>query len=212
MKPGPKPKYMPGDVCGKWTILSHHKGSLYLCRCACGARKLVSTPTLKRTLQSGGGCIECCTWGTTHGGSRTYLFVIWSNMKARCYYKRDPFYHAYGGRGISVFSAWISDFSLFKKYILETLGDRPKGCTLDRIDNSGNYEPGNLRWASTKQQARNRHNNVIIDIDGRSVTIAEASEITGIGRGTIEQRLKRGWSLDVALSRRPSFARLENTR
>lgn len=92
---------------------------------------------------------------------------IWQGMKQRCHNSSSPKYYRYGARGISVHPPWLDDYPAFETWILENLGPRPEGTSLDRIDNDGNYEPGNLQWASAKDQAYNRN------AQGKSVEIIE---------------------------------------
>lgn len=116
-------------------------------------------------------------------------------MRSRCNSERNPFYSRYGGRGISVCSRW-SDFEVF----LADMGDRPRGMSLDRINNDGNYEPSNCRWATPSQQGRNKRGNAIVEFNGRSVTIAELSEMSSIPYGLLYDRIFRsGWTVDKAL-------------
>ncbi|MBQ7705889.1 MAG: hypothetical protein IJT73_10795 [Selenomonadaceae bacterium] len=98
----------------------------------------------------------------------------------------------YGGRGITVYPAWIDDFQAFYDYVskLEHFGET--GYTLDRIDNDGNYEPDNLRWADAKTQQRNTRKNVFVEYQGQKMTLTEASEKSGINLKTLKDRLKRG--------------------
>jgi hypothetical protein len=95
--------------------------------------------------------------GLTSRGGAHHLYTAWKGVKRRCYDKQGNSYELYGGRGIRMHDQWISDPAAFASYILTALGDRPT-CqhTLDRIDNNGNYVPGNLRWATKKQQIENR--------------------------------------------------------
>jgi hypothetical protein len=91
------------------------------------------------------------------GLSQHKLHSVWANMIQRCEHPRDPSFRNYGGRGITVCPRWHS-FPVFLEDILGAIGQRPAGMTLDRVRNDGNYEPGNVRWATHKQQANNRRN------------------------------------------------------
>lgn len=90
-----------------------------------------------------------------------YLYATWIRMKNRCHNPKDSSYHKYGARGIKVYPEWLGTQGLqkFVTYIIQELGDRPKGTTLDRIDPLSGYEPGNLRWATASQQCLNRQSN-----------------------------------------------------
>lgn len=89
------------------------------------------------------------------GVSRHPLYQMWAGMVGRCTCPTKTGWHRYGGRGITVCDAW-RDFSVFLDDITTAIGPRPDGKSLDRIDNDGNYEPGNVRWATRKEQARNK--------------------------------------------------------
>jgi len=103
-------------------------------------------------------------------------------MKTRCSNKNHIAYDSYGGRGIKVCERW-SDFKNF----VDDMGEKPVGLSLDRIDTNGNYEPGNCRWATAKEQARNKRNNHIYD----GMCISEISEKEGIKYTTARERIKR---------------------
>jgi len=98
-------------------------------------------------------------YGLTHGLSHHPLYKLWYSMLYRCEDPRCRFWKNYGGRGIKVCPEW-HDGRVFFEYIERELGPRPAGHSLDRIENDGNYEPGNVRWADKKTQANNRRNNV----------------------------------------------------
>lgn len=140
--------------------------------------------------------------GKTHGecvsDKLSTEYVIWRNIKARCHNPNNTHYKNYGGRGITLHSAWINNFSAFLAYV----GRRPSmSHTLDRIDNNKGYEPGNLRWVDRYAQANNKANNVIITYNGVSKTRAEWADFTGIPYFTIRRRLALGWSVEETLTK-----------
>jgi hypothetical protein len=124
---------------------------------------------------------------------KTPEYKPWESMRARCNNPNRPCYDRYGGRGIKVCERW-NDFSNF----LEDVGPRPSPQhSLDRYPNvNGNYEPGNVRWATPKEQARNRRNNHFLTFNEETHTIAEWEEIKGWKTGVIKIRLRYGWPLE----------------
>lgn len=124
-------------------------------------------------------------------------YYSWKGMMARCYHPGNHKYPRYGGRGISVCKRW-HNFPCF----LEDMGLRPAGATLDRIDNDANYSPENCRWASSREQNRNRSDNRMIKYDGVTKSLPEWADEYGIKRTTLKMRLDRGWPIYRALSQK----------
>ena len=121
------------------------------------------------------------------GMSKTSIYSRWCGMLARCYNKNSKKYSRYGARGIRVHGPW-HNFDVFYNYI----GDPPSNdYSLDRIDNNKNYEPGNVRWATQKQQQNNRNDNRRLIHDGKNLLVTEWAEITGISSKVIRQRIDR---------------------
>lgn len=116
-------------------------------------------------------------------------------MKNRCYRQNNKDYKNYGGRGITVCEKWLT-FEGFWKDMQEGYADN---LTIDRIDVNGNYEPGNCRWATPKQQCNNRRNNRVFEYTGQRFNLTELATLHGITKHLLFDRLKTGWSLDKAL-------------
>jgi len=92
-----------------------------------------------------------------HGMVGSKIYNVWKNIKSRVYNKKDQYYYCYGGRGISMYPLWEESFTVFHKYIKENIGDKPsKNYSIDRINNDGDYEPGNIRWATPLEQSLNK--------------------------------------------------------
>ena len=123
----------------------------------------------------------------THGDSkRTAEYICWLRMKARCFDTKAKDYPRYGGRVITVCDRWRTSYENF----LSDMGRKPsKGHSLERINNAGNYDPVNCRWATRVEQARNKRTNKPIVFNGQSLTAPEWAEITGINARTIWNRI-----------------------
>lgn len=132
----------------------------------------------------------------THGGTGTREYFTWRAMIERCECPTNKDYRNYGARGISVCKKWRSSFAVFRS----DLGPRPIGTTIDRIDVNGNYEPGNCRWATARQQANNRRETISITAMGKTLPMSEWARITGLGVTTIWYRLSKGYSQEDAVS------------
>ena len=136
---------------------------------------------------------------TKHGDSnKERLYTIWLRMRQRCNSPSDHAYSDYGGRGISVCCEWDADYGAFKEWALAN-GYSEK-LTLDREDNDGDYCPENCRWATRKQQANNRRTNHLLTFGGKTLTLSEWGDVTGINNLTILRRIRHGWSVEDALT------------
>jgi hypothetical protein len=119
-------------------------------------------------------------------------------MLDRCRNLKNKRWNDYGGRGIRVHESWLNFENFYRD-----MGARPNGSSLDRYPNqNGNYEPGNCRWATRKQQQRNMRSNVVVEWNGIKATVIEWCERTGIPEKALRSRLRRGWSTERALTQR----------
>jgi len=125
------------------------------------------------------------------------VYDAWAHMIQRCENPKNRYYPDYGARGVTVFSAWRADFLTFYR----DMGERPSSRhSLGRIDNDGNYEPGNCRWETTKQQMRNRRNTRWLEFNGERRPLGEWAEIKGLPAKIVKDRLWNGWSVEETLT------------
>lgn len=128
-----------------------------------------------------------------HGKTRTPEYRTWKLMRRRCHNPNDESYNNYGGRGIKVCDRWRNSFLAF----YEDMGVRPKNkYTIERINNNGDYEPGNCIWLPQEIQGSNKRNNIFIEYEGEIRTMSEWSRVTGIPYGTLRERRQRGWTTE----------------
>ncbi len=197
-----------GQSFGKWIVLEKvrnpkRRGWLWRCICECGSIRLIRGDTLAKHHSS--HCLNCKLnpskpkHGHTSGSGWSLTYGSWMQMRQRCTNPKAKHFDRYGGRGIRVCDAW-NDFRVF----LADMGERPsKGHSIDRINGDGNYEPGNCRWATRREQQNNLKNNVLITHDGKTLSISAWSRETGISINNLRYRINHGWPVAEALSRRP---------
>jgi len=200
MKPRPN---LLGQRFGRWQVLSQahltDDGMRWNCVCDCGTEKSVLCKHLMLGQSKSCGCLgreRQIARQTKHGASKSAEYKIWRSMRGRCNNPKHPSYHRYGGRGITVCSAWDKSFEQF----LADMGKRPADKqSIDRIDNDKGYEPGNCRWATVVEQCNNTSVNRHIEVQGEVFTLAEAGRRFGIRPLTIAKRIRNGMSPDAAV-------------
>ena len=173
----------------------------FLCRCDCGRQAVVRVGRLVHGETTSCGCVKMRkrTHGETIGALNlpTPEYQAWQQMKQRCLNPRHRAFKGYGGRGVTVCAAWSTSFSNF----LHDVGRRPSPIhSIDRFpNNDGNYEPGNVRWATRMQQAQNRRGTRWLTRDGETFPLHEWARRCGIPASTLWDRLNRQWPLHLAL-------------
>lgn len=190
---------------GRLTVLDiclerKNKSTRWICRCECGEIRSVYRSSLISGKTLSCGCLAKSINKermTTHGawGSRTHR--IWMLMKARCLSPSANSYADYGGSGITVCERWLK----FENFIAD-MGEAPAGMSIDRYpDMSGNYEPGNCRWATAKEQARNRRTSKMLTCGGKTQCLSAWAEELCVPPHILTKRLKRGMSLEAIVQK-----------
>lgn len=203
-KKGKPSEISKGQKYFRLTVLKFDRTEHYMpywyCLCDCGVIKSINGSSMVRGEIKSCGCLNNemrIKTNTTHGASGDSEYSIYCHMKTRCGNKNNTHYHRYGGRGIIVCKRWIDSYSNF----IADMGKRPSPLhTLDRIDNNGNYEPSNCRWATKIEQSNNTTTNVRLSFNGESLTLAEWSRKLGINYSTLNFRLRNGCSVERILS------------
>jgi hypothetical protein len=176
--------------------------AMWSCVCSCGEGKVVFGSSLRRGESRSCGCLArelSSLRATRHGYARDGIanrsYATWTAMRARCRSAKHPAWHNYGGRGIVVCPRWLT----FENFLAD-MGDKPEGLELDRVDNDGNYEPGNCRWVNHVEQNQNRRDSYRVAYDGRTQCLTALSQESGFSRTTLRGRLRRGWSIERAMT------------
>jgi len=207
----PRFKNLAGKKFGRWSVVAYAgrskgKHSLWDCICECGTEKTVLGLHVVRGASKSCGCLSSETTAKrniSHGMTGTPEHQTWQRMKQRCLYKKISNYHDYGGRGIKICDRWKDSFENF----LADMGNKPsQKHSIDRIDNNGNYEPGNCRWATRTEQNRNTRQNRLLTFQGKTQCVSEWADELKIPAMAIRRRLHCEWSTKDALRPlRPKF-------
>lgn len=204
---------LTGLTFGRWRVLgrAEFNGRIWSwrCRCECGTEKNVLGQALKAGQSQSCGCLRTERVRAAigkHGHSvfergslERSIYTIWQCMKQRCTCPTNPGFKAYGARGIKVHPAWIDDFAAF----LRDVGPRPSfDHSLDRYpDKAGNYEPGNVRWATREQQNLNRRTSVVVTYQGTEHSLASLGRKVGIAASALKYRIfHKGMSVEDAVA------------
>lgn len=193
---------------GRLIALEYVASRRWRCRCDCGTIVIVWRSSLRKGTCQSCGCLQreqLAARRTTHGATRpgrvTTEYNIWRGMKIRCLMPTNHAWKNYGGRGITICDRWRESFAAF----LEDMGPRPSyRFTIDRIDNDGPYEPGNCRWAVSRTQSGNKRGNRVMTFRGKTQHMAAWARDLNVPVHQISNRLRRGWSVERALSEPPN--------
>jgi hypothetical protein len=180
--------------------------SMWNCVCDCGNESIVMGKHLVNGDTQSCGCLMRERVGVInlkHGQTRTgdswKTWRTWSRIKARCLNPKNPAYRDYGGRGIKVCERWLGKDGFINFY--NDMGKSPKGLSIDRIDNNGDYSPENCRWATQKEQMNNTRRNRYIEYNGITLSITEWAIKSGIPKSTLWARIAyRLWTTEKILT------------
>ncbi len=196
-----KPTYPEvGERFGSWKFLGPGKGYRWRMRCACGTEREIRSQDVRQGASKSCGCaaangvLQAGKANLTHGidyGSK--LYRTWRSAKNRCFNPNADKYLSYGGAGITMHPEWAASFPAFAAGVGEP--PSPKH-TIDRIDNEKNYEPGNVKWSTAKEQANNTSSNVRLTLHGTTKTQTQWAEEVGMSTNTIRNRLRKGWTVE----------------
>ena len=195
---------LTGQRFGRFVVIKRDftKGGMlyWSARCDCGAERIVVGGNLKRGISKSCGCYHRDRTSKrfrTHGLSGSSTFNIWKGMLARCYRRKSRSYKNYGGRGITVCERW-------KKFenFLHDMGLRPDGLTLERINNNAGYFPENCKWATPAEQMSNTRIVRLLTHNGETLPTCAWSRKLGLSQGQLGWRLRAGWPIQRALTRR----------
>lgn len=189
---------LTGRKFGRWTVLGRHidsrKYCRWRCRCTCGVERVRLSQPLREGRSRSCGCLSR-KLHVIHGHAGTRMYSAWQAMLQRCKNHNDHAYTNYGGRGITVTPRW----RIFQHF-LDDIGEKPPGLTLGRIDNAKGYSPTNCRWETRLQQQQNMRSNRLLEFHGKRKPLSTWARERGLKYGTLQTRLRLGWSIDRALT------------
>lgn len=181
----------------------------WLCQCDCGNTAVVSGHDLRRAKTESRSCEKSCGCLSreifaqklrTHGMTGKRIYRIWRGVIGRCTNPNIHNYADYGGRGITIYVEWRKSFEAFQEYVSKLPHYDEEDYTLDRIDNNGNYEPGNVRWATRSEQNRNKRDTRLLTFNGKTQCVASWATELGVNADILYRRLRRGWDAVAVLS------------
>lgn len=195
---------LTGQVFGRLTVEGQEEARdnrgrvVWRLACQCGNKVFYEAGRFKYGNTTSCGCYRRELVGDehrSHGLSKSPTYSSWMTMKKRCYNERCPDYPLYGARGIKVCERW----SKFENFYAD-MGSRPDGMTLDRIDSNGDYCPENCRWATPKEQARNKRSTRMATLNGKTKSIRDFCDELSLNASTVMNRLQMSWSVERALT------------
>lgn len=191
-------KNIIGRTFGRLTVSSYlgpasptSRNSKWSCACSCGNTFVAYGHHLRSGATKSCGCLEKelrAQVHITHGMTYSREYASWCAAKNRCFNPSAEGFKYYGGRGITMAPCWADSFQQF----LKDMGPRPKGTSLNRINNDGNYEPDNAEWSTAIEQARNTRKNATYSNGQETITLSEWAERTGIPYSTLRSRHRKG--------------------
>ena len=182
----------------EYVKLDKNNRAIFKCQCDCGNIKNIIGSLVKSGKTKSCGCLHK-EKVTTHGMYKTSTYQVWVDMKDRCYNYNNCSYNDYGGRGIFVCDSWLNSFENF----YNDMGDKPKGRSLNRVNNDGWYSPDNCKWSTPKEQNRNMRSNIWITYDNETKCLSDWADFFNINRSTFKRKFNKGWSIEKIIKTSP---------
>ena len=193
----------------KYLYTDKYRRTIWLCQCDCGNLKAIPSVNLRKGITKSCGCYNN-EKNLRHGQFGTRLYSTWSKMIERCHNKKYAQYKNYGERGIRVCDEWKNDFVAFYNWAMAN--GYKDNLTIDRIDNNGNYEPSNCRWATIQQQQNNRRNNRVFIINGEKLTMAEVARKYQINYKSLKTKMRKNIDILTAITELKDYYKKKNKR